>query len=66
MLANLRRSHDNCSQKSDSVPHYKNQATVDLVPKGGNLPLCGDIYICVYDADVGSADVSSASHVSPC
>jgi len=43
-------------KKSDSVPHYKNQATVDLVPKGGNLPLCGDIYICVYDADVGSAD----------
>jgi hypothetical protein len=43
-------------KKSDDVPHYKNQAVVDLVPKGGKLPLCGDIYICLYDADVGSKD----------
>ena len=55
-----------CLQASSKVAFYKNQATVDLVPKGGKLPMCGDIYICLYDADLGSKDVSrdppSATH----
>ena len=49
-----------CLQTSSKVKFYKNQATVDLVPKGGKLPMCGDIYICLYDADLGSKDVSRA------
>jgi phosphatidylinositol-3,4,5-trisphosphate 3-phosphatase/dual-specificity protein phosphatase PTEN len=43
-------------KKSSKVPHYKDLDHVDLVPKGGALPVVGDIYICLYDADVGSKD----------
>ena len=43
-------------KKTGKVPHYKGLDSVDLVPKGGKLPLVGDIYICLYDMDVGSKD----------
>lgn len=41
---------------SHQVKHYKNLPFVDLQPKGGKLPLNGDIYIAIYDADFGSKD----------
>ena len=36
------------------VKHFKNLPFVDLQPKGGKLPLNGDIYIAIYDADFGA------------
>merc|ERR1712166_132588 len=41
------------SKDMEKLRHYKKEPYIDLVPKGGALPIAGDIYIEVLDHDVG-------------